>query len=350
MKEQYYGIQILRFVAAIIVVITHSFFYANQRLGGEEIHWGNGSYGVDIFFVISGFVMVISSSHLISEPLGWAKFSIQRLIRITPMYWLATTIKLFVMLLSMDLVLNSGNFSVSDIVNSYLFIPYEKAGKIEPLLGVGWTLVFEMFFYLIFAFSLLVRANIYLFTGIIMISLSLLSLFRPESHPVYMFLFDSIVLEFWMGMLIGYLTIKNKLINKYIGLFFATSSLLFIILYSGKSYGIPRVVLHGIPAAILVYSTISIEALLKKTPKLLLYLGAASYSLYLFHSITLPAIPVVLKKFGLINTYASVSISIFASLPMALLIYYYIENPTTKILRKIPAISRLTHKPVTESI
>ncbi|WP_347987288.1 acyltransferase [Methylomonas sp. AM2-LC] len=346
-KHQYDGIQALRFIAALLVVITHSTFYAAERLGTHNQIWNNGASGVDIFFVISGFVMVISSRNLIGIPQGWAKFAIQRLTRITPLYWLATSIKVIVMLFSAEMVVHS-TLNIGNIVNSYFFIPYKKsADLIEPLLGVGWTLTFEMFFYLVFTFALLIRINIYIFVGILMGLISVLSLFRPENFPVWMFLFNSIVLEFWLGMIIGYFALNNKLISPALAMIFSIVCLLWIVFK--PSFHLPRLIVSGIPSAILVFSMVSIEPYIQnRIPRIILFFGAASYSLYLFHPLIAPVVPVLLNKIHAPILNLSIGVSILVALAASAIVYRYIELSIIHAVKRLPLIARYTHKPIIE--
>jgi peptidoglycan/LPS O-acetylase OafA/YrhL len=80
-----------------------------------------GAKGVDIFFIISGFVMVISSRSLITPNDGWKIFLKKRLIRIVPLYWAATSLKLFILLLMSSLVLHA-NLDGWVIIKSYFFM------------------------------------------------------------------------------------------------------------------------------------------------------------------------------------------------------------------------------------
>jgi peptidoglycan/LPS O-acetylase OafA/YrhL len=346
-NHRYDGVQVLRFIAALMVVITHSFFYTSERWVVDLDELIKGSRGVDIFFVISGFVMIISSRNLIETPDGWTKFAIQRITRVVPLYWVATTLKLMVMLLTTGLVLHA-TIDTSNIIKSYFFIPYIKSdGLIEPVLGVGWTLVFEMFFYLVFTIALLLRVNLYVFVGATMITLTGLSLLRPELHPVWMFLFDPIVLEFFFGMIIGGIVLKGNVLGLNTALFVMVTTLLFITFI--PSYGLSRVIIAGIPAMLLVYSIVSVEPYLQnRIPGIFLLFGAASYSLYLFHPMILPAVPLLLKKIGMPIVGLSVSLCITSALILAIIVYSFVELPITHLFRKLQFVSIYTHKPVTE--
>src|ERR1700760_3356697 len=116
---KYEIIQVLRFVAALMVIILHTTFYTNERLDNSTIIYDQGFNGVRLFFVISGFVMIISSERLIDKPRGWVIFGV---IRIVPIYWIITGYKVIVLIFASSLVLHT----VLDwgfIVKSLFFIP-----------------------------------------------------------------------------------------------------------------------------------------------------------------------------------------------------------------------------------
>ena len=140
------GIQYLRAVAALLVLVNHLTFYLPS--GGYRF-WPGG-VGVDIFFVISGAVMWWVARN--ARPLT---FAWRRLLRIVPLYWLVLA---FVAVLwpggGIDPWLD---FPLQDILRSFLFIPFAngaRGGAVQPVLGVGWTLNLEIYFYGIFALSL----------------------------------------------------------------------------------------------------------------------------------------------------------------------------------------------------
>ena len=328
------GIQALRFLAAIMVVFTHSFFYASERLGQGEFSWSMGAKGVDIFFVISGFVMVVSSRFLVSSEGGSKIFLRKRLIRIVPLYWVATTFKVAVILLMASLVLHA-ELDWWVIVKSYFFIPSQNVdGEIKPFLGVGWTLVFEMFFYLVFSISLFLRKNIYQFVGVVLLVFSILSLFRGENYSPWWYLMDPIILEFYAGMIIGYFTLKNKFIPSVLSVGTLIVSLAYLF-FSSNALGLPRILESGFPSAMLVWSVISLEVYLQgKIPRSIMFLGAASYALYLFHPLVAPLAPVILKKLSIGTFPVSVLLSITIAITAAVLVHRWFELPLTQLLQK----------------
>jgi exopolysaccharide production protein ExoZ len=153
------SIQILRAVAALAITVHHAMHEADlaARKSGGTFDWQFRlplEAGVDLFFVISGFVMVHASRHMFGTPTSIMPFLRRRLARIAPIYWLTTL--LFLMLSYSGLSPATRPFPTADeIAATFLFIPYARPdGYIQPVYGLGWTLNYEMFFYLLFALLL----------------------------------------------------------------------------------------------------------------------------------------------------------------------------------------------------
>ena len=174
------GIQVLRLIAALLVVITHITFYNHERLDQNVNIWSFGAIGVDIFFVISGFIMVATSGIYDGKPVYWKDFVKKRILRIVPMYWIATSIKVLALLSVPAMVLHA-ELDISRIVMSYFFLPqFNPAGRFEPLLGVGWTLIYEMFFYAFFALALFLNRNSIKIISIIFVFFAFLSVLECQ--------------------------------------------------------------------------------------------------------------------------------------------------------------------------
>ncbi|MBB3957772.1 acyltransferase family protein [Novosphingobium sediminicola] len=281
------GLQALRFIAAAMVVVTHATLYTSERFRPMPL-WPNGTRGVDIFFVISGFVIVWSSHNLIDKPYGWAAFLGKRINRIVPLYWFATSIKVLIMLATAGLALHSV-LDTSLVINSLLFIPTRKLdGQIEPLLGVGWTLNFEMMFYAVFAISLITKRSYVQVCGMILLLLSSISVLRGENFPAWQFYFNNIVVEFLFGMLIAVYFEKERSVSRLLA--WSSFALGFIwTLLSRNQLGLPRWLDCGVPAALIVFGTVALESEARRwVGKPLRFLGAASYAIYLFHPMFAP--------------------------------------------------------------
>ncbi|MFD1107080.1 acyltransferase family protein [Sphingobium olei] len=204
----YSSIQYLRGAAALLVVIFH--LEAPLEQMGYGGAWPIGlSAGVDIFFVISGFVMWTST---IGRPATPAQFYRKRLIRIVPLYWLLTSV-MVALLLAMPSAFNTSVFSAPHVVASYLFVPMPHPVKpsMEPLLFPGWTLNYEMFFYLIFGLFLLVRPAVRMAGTVAVLTLLVVAglILRPPVLSLAGFYTSPILLEFAAGLALGALVSRR---------------------------------------------------------------------------------------------------------------------------------------------
>ena len=155
MGGQLHSIQILRAAAAMAVVLFHLGDSLARNFGLFPSNpFPAGSDGVDVFFVISGFIMCYTTAGV--DQRSPADFAMKRAARIIPIYYLMTLV-LFAVGLVMPSLLASGSATFEQLAKSLLFIPYERAnGAVAPVLFLGWTLNYEMFFYAIFTIALIV--------------------------------------------------------------------------------------------------------------------------------------------------------------------------------------------------
>ena len=338
-RPTYLGVQVFRVVAALLVLITHSGFYVSERLDRSFKYWETGAAGVDLFFVISGFVMVYSSVNLIGDPKGWLVFSQRRIVRIVPMYWLATTIKLVVMVLAGEFVLHA-RFSFFDTVMSYLFLPTRNSdGKIFPLLGVGWTLNFEMLFYLLFAVALFRRVSVFKFVGTVLFLLAAGALFRRDNWPAIWVYLDPIVLDFFLGMLIAKACLRGKFLPRVTAVLSLFAGLLLLLVFPVTIW---HTSLCGVAATMIIAGIVGLERWLTWIPGWLIYLADASYVIYLFHPLVAPAAPIVLSKLHMPYPLLSIALSICFALLVGCLIHKQIEEPVTLRLKRALEARSLT--------
>lgn len=328
------GLQFLRFVAAALVVATHSTLYVSERFQAMPL-WLNGTRGVDVFFVISGFVMVWTSSHLVGQRHGAATFMAKRIKRIVPLYWFATGAKALMMLGLGGLALHS-TFDPALIAKSLFFIPARKAsGEIEPLLGVGWTLNFEMAFYVIFAASFAFRRRSFEACCLVLTTIAIASAWRPHAFPVWQFYLNDIVLEFLFGMVIARYFMLQRAVPR------ALSTLLLIAgagwtLWSDNSLGLPRCVDFGIPAAMIVFATIALER--EVGPHIspgMLFLGNASYAIYLFHPLLAPAGAVIAGRLHLPGSLPAVALCWMIGIGAGCLAHRFAEPVVNRLWRSL---------------
>ncbi len=260
-------IQALRAVAALLVVLLHAFETWGQRVDPAAlgVSWDNGAAGVDIFFVISGFVMVISSRRLVDRPGAWLIFLQHRVVRIVPLYWLLTTIKILSVVVLGDVVLRT-TLDFNFVAGSYLFLPVtDSAGHFRPVLPVGWTLTYEFLFYLLFAAALAMRVDV---LRIIIPGLGLTAvpaLVRTEAWPAWTILFDTIIVEFVFGVLLAKWTLKGFRLPPAIaaGLVFGGFALILTLPMVSEN---TRVLTWRIPAFAIVAGAVPLEPVV--APKL----------------------------------------------------------------------------------
>jgi exopolysaccharide production protein ExoZ len=331
-SQRFLGIQALRIIAAGMVVFTHSTYYASERLDKDLFVWQRGTRGVDIFFVISGFVMVYASQKLFASPNGWKDFAERRILRIVPLYWLVTTLKVLVVFLTAGFALHT-KLSPVTAACSYLFLPARNLdGKIEPLVGVGWTLTFEMLFYFLFTIALFLRKNVFQFVGVILAILSIGAYFREPSWPPIAFYLNSIVLEFFLGMLIAKVCINGIYFPRKI-VFWLLACGFVLLLVPPPQWNVPKVLISGVPACLIVWSAASLGRLEDFIPRIVLYLGDASYSIYLIHPFVCPLPPTVLNRLHFDYPWLSVVLSVALGLGAGCLLHQFVEIPVTNWLK-----------------
>lgn len=315
-KKQFQSLEVLRFVAAMSVVFVHMPFM------------GYGSFGVDIFFIISGFVMMVSTEK------GGDQFFTKRLIRVLPTYYIFT-LGVFAIALLFPAMLNSTTANTEHLIKSLLFIPFDKNGEGHyPLLFLGWTLNYEMFFYLIFAISLKIsHAQRGLVTAMFIGAIYLLC-HQDISFPFQVY-GDPIVFEFTLGMMVYYLLVSRD---------YRSSAMmgagLALLLWASDAHLDHRFFVNGLPSLILVMGVL---VAFKKVafPAFLLTLGGASYALYLTHPYLIQFFDKQLNWFpenanGTLNP----ELLIYAMLTtmaivngVAVLLYKYLESPIRRQLR-----------------
>lgn len=323
------SIQSLRAIAALCVTLYFCGKWFSDRYPSKfENPFELGSSGVDLFFIISGFIMLYSIHA--TPSMGARLFMVRRIIRIVPLYWIATTLSLSLPFMLPQIF---KNFSIDTwyIAKSYLFIPQITA----PLLTTGWTLVYEMYFYLVLAAFLYagLRSKIYWVVVVFIISY-LLGLFLPQYnvYPVFYRYTSEMLLEFVIGLLLFYVYHKGFRINVWVA---AVLMAMGIALYSLLD-GSMRLFSYGVPMACIFSGVIFCYRDLLNF-KALHLMGDASYSLYLTQVFTIPACGILIRKLA-IDVYAfSVPLLMFyfsAAIAVAMCSYFFLERPITNWLKK----------------
>jgi exopolysaccharide production protein ExoZ len=284
-------LQILRGVAASMVVGHH--YVASQVERDEEVRpWieGVGGSGVDIFFVISGFIMMMTQSDP-QKTNSARQFLWRRLVRIAPLYWVLTLTAVLLALVASGEV--NTDFSLQKALTSLLFLPFGSGIDMELeahtayVIPMAWTLTYEWYFYLVFALTLAVGLKPMTRIGVMAtwftLCIAIGYLFQPTSLILQMAT-NPIVLEFLLGCLVAILYRKGYRLNglQAIALGILASLMLGNMLHETA---LERLLLWGVPAFILIAAASLYQAgrldfvMLRPFVRL----GDISYSLYLSH-------------------------------------------------------------------
>ena len=332
------SIQYLRGLAALMVVI----FHATQRsraFGTDGVaDFGlAGAAGIDVFFVISGFVMWAVTERQPTSPVG---FLARRAVRIIPLYWLCTLAMIPVLILVPQ---TGAEPTAWDIVRSFLFIPYEGArGLAVPLLEQGWTLNLEAFFYALFAIGLILpaarRAGFIL--GVLAVLTTLGLIFHPPG-PAASTYTDPRLIEFGGGVVLARWWLAGLLVGRGLGAALTIVGVggLIVAALFGPTPDAWRPLAWGCPSIALVAGLVAIEAS-GGLPRLTVLhrIGDASFSIYLTHVFLLGT---VRRAIGLITVgfppmaaaLAYVTASVAVSLCAGLMVWRWVEQPLTNALR-----------------
>ena len=337
-------VQYLRALAALAVFQYHLSATFNGQSRSRDVPLEEiGAAGVDLFFVISGFIM---ASVVWNRSITFSGFMTNRIIRIVPLYWAATFVVFGIAVLAPSL-LGSTTADAVQLLHSLFFIPNGmNSDSIAPILIVGWTLNYEMFFYFVIAiFASLLNDRKLIFTSIFICSLAVAGLIFQPANDYVQFYINPIILEFPLGILVFHcwrLT-KSSEINYIFGVAFLLCVAWLSNYSSNSEYGL-RAIHWGIPAAVLLYASLRWATFKSDGLK---RVGDWSYSIYLlhlffimgFHKVIVPMLmpsPILLSVLAVIMT----GLLIFASA----LSYHWFERPVANWLNE-----RLNSKTATVS-
>ena len=333
------GIQYLRGIAAVAVVLHHLLETIGDTPFGKSIpDWfvTSGAAGVDLFFVISGFIMV----H-VSFPEGRAsaspgKFLLRRATRIFPFYWL---ICLFVIAMGALGFYRQMDFSAVAIASSLTLLP------IHSLIGVSWTLSYEMLFYLIFALALFAH-NQRLVVAISSVLLVLVFIAGNVAMPEgrwHNFLARPIIFEFACGMFaaLAFRIWGNRVtVPLWCGI--AAGVVLIVVpMFTGFPnteglIGWPRFFAWGLPSVVLLLSVLKIQPGTGPFARTSELLGDASYAIYLTHPIAVIAYAYLLTRWlAPFPTALTAFVVLLLTLVGGVIAHLLIENPLLGIARKL---------------
>ncbi|SEL74255.1 Peptidoglycan/LPS O-acetylase OafA/YrhL, contains acyltransferase and SGNH-hydrolase domains [Roseateles sp. YR242] len=345
------GLQALRAVAALAVVIHHA-LRATTVKAPEAMHLGPsvfpdwlveaGAGGVDVFFILSGFLMVYISGSYVEGRRPVSHFLQQRVLRVWPMYALVTLFALKPALLQWYATGERGFSLSAQRLGGFLFLPsFNEHHYIQPIVGVGWTLSYEALFYLCFAAAIVVaRRQLFGALCTILAAAFVLGQLLPEASVWHGFLSDPITLEFLFGAAIAkFVNWKGRHIAVSIAMIAAGAVLFATASYLGLMNTPWRPLSFGVAAALIFIGVLRLEDRVQ-WPKLVVLLGNASYSIYLVHVLVIyqgvmPYAERAIRKFDLSLGADLVAVLLVGGGVVAgVLCYFLLEKPLTVLLMR----------------
>lgn len=333
------NIQYLRAIAALMVVWVHAReqFSLTMQLFPSSV----GGHGVDLFFVISGFIMVYTTYGRDTSP---GHFLMRRFLRIAPLYWLIMLLIVLIALAAPTL-LKSTILSPGHVLASFAFLPTTSPAfpaEMWPLLVPGWTLNYELAFYVLFAACLWLPAARRTL-ALCLVLLGLVGLGHEVSATGRLeFYTDAIVLAFGTGAVLGELYCRGVLqrVGVLGGLLAIAVGLAMWFLGQTPEVVFPhRFIAAGIPATMVVLGACAIGPIVSPGLKWLEALGDATYSIYLWHVLLLGALRLLYKSAGLSVTSAGeawlyMTVALVTSAVGGWVLYRCVETPMTRRLAR----------------
>jgi len=344
-------LQMLRAIAASLVIADHAMgritVQGPEHLADQSLRWCFGWVGVAVFFVTSGLILYRTAENSFGSTNAALNFAKRRVLRIVPMYWLVTAVHI-----PLDIIKGEAP-TFTEIWKSLFFFPYNSDGAsvIRPIIGQGWTLDYEMFFYLIFAACLVLPRRFGLtvffatFIGLVAIGAALRPLI-PYADPITPLTFwtDPIILLFAAGTALGYFETKADRWHTLKGavpiscliliggaVFFAGSGAVF-------PMQLPWQIGLGLMSIAAVYLCTSTRAARpSRIGTMLEKAGDASYSTYLIHVLLIPVIfPIWSKLPGALHVPIVFILAVVIAANLAgYVVYFYVERPMSSYFKKL---------------
>jgi len=332
------SIQVLRGVAALLVLVGHATtaLIVDQKAAAFP-NFTVGPFGVDLFFVISGFVMVYSSERLFGHPDAPRKFFARRLARIVPLYWATSSVFIWFVV---------PYASTKSVLGSYFFTPHVPSEA--PLLFVGWTLIYEMFFYTVFSIALFARRRLAVVAGagVFLVLFALLmpapkdasvGFFAPPASHSFGYLADPIIIEFVFGMIIALAYRAGVRFSLQATIISIAAAVVWYVL---AVPAIPRQYSCGLAAALIVAGTSLSSLPTPKSGRIIrpaIFLGDISYALYLTHMLAFAFLAWIFAGLGiksLDHLWPYLGAMLVTALLIAAATHFMFEKPMTKSLQR----------------
>lgn len=330
------GIEAGRGLAAVLVVLAHATSIMAEPRFYDRLVWDGmllrGGAGVDFFFVLSGFIIAWAHFDDIGQPGRLGRYALKRFLRIYPSYWCV----LLPLSLLYALFPSAGEPSQHDPINfvfSVTLLPYPE----HPILGVAWTLVYEVFFY--FVFGCLIWCGrraatlLLLWGGLVLFAQAFQSLPFPWSVPL-----NAVSLEFLCGIgaahLLRHHRVRAPIPLAVSGIFLFVGVMVLMPLLSAYDLLIRGA--FGLSASAAIVGIVECERRFSLgVPRPLRILGAASYAIYLVHGVALSFNIQILRRFapGTLPLFVPLVVLVIGGVTAGIAFHYVVELPLSSYLR-----------------
>lgn len=343
-KQRLLAVQGLRGLAAGLVVCAHAIQHGPGRAPDPIVLLGR--FGVEIFFVISGIVIAYVAGN---ASFDGGRFIVRRIWRVVPLYW-ATTLVVAVAAIVVPSVFKTTEFGLEYLIKSLFFIPAPLPGTSDwrPLFKLGWTLNYEVFFYVVMAAlfwctSMVRRAQL---LTIVMGTLIALSFVVPDRSLIG-FYADLNLIAFVVGVWFAVLWQKQLLQRtpSWTPAVLAALAALACFRFFSLPVDVAKTTMSGhlmmaTAAALIVLTALSLESRIK-AGRVVVWLGDISYSLYLTHMFVVGAGWAAINRLHLTGPVLGIAIAslVLLALVVAHLSFILLERP---MMRHQPFSKRAT--------
>ncbi len=343
-RQKLQTLEVVRALAALAVVVYHSSHQPFMAGLCSEMPsaFAFGKYGVPVFFVLSGFIIIFVHGREIGCPERVPRYFYRRWLRIWPLYAALTLFQV----IAKPLIPGRELEPLSQVITSLLFLDLGET----PIINVGWTLVHEAFFYLVFGVVMVFGVRFVAWFLFVFLALQTGVHFdQSTAGPLASFVFSPMRWYFLVGIAVGCMTpITVSGISqgpRKVGLFVLLSvgligSVGAITPNLGKVSG--WILLMAVLIGLLLFALVSYDLRRRvRMPRLLVYLGAASYSIYLVHSTVIDLGLVVLRKVApvLLLNHLGTTMTVLAGISVGcgLVCHEILEKPLIRWIRNLRA-------------
>jgi exopolysaccharide production protein ExoZ len=346
-RERIDSLDHLRVYAAFTVVIGHAIHFLNKSpyYRDDGISFYRQGSGPVVFMAVAAFIAMYTDGHKFGSTTSAWTFLTKRMRRITPLYWIFTTLWL-VIALAFPFVLDHPDIDFWHVVSSYFYLPFPRAhdGVPKPVLISGWTLNCIAWFYVLFAVCLTLPRRVGLaVAAVVPIALCAAGYLFPQTEGVAAFFFDRYLIAFTLGM--AAIPLYSFLKNRGVAISMPWSIVgvcgLFVLSWMHDPQRSGSADLLKVTCAFCIVLVAALTMKLKEGGIFATtwgLLAESSFSIYLSQAFSLGGFVVLLRLTGINGSMpflvALVVANVFA-LACGVVVYYVLEKPLTSFVKRL---------------